>query len=52
MNFFLAMLAYAVLGVLLFAGIVVMAVKGSWLLLLVGIAVFMGLFVRYGCLTH
>jgi hypothetical protein len=52
MNFFLAMLAYLLLGVLIFAGIVVMAVKGSWALLLIGIAVFMGLFVRYGCATH
>ena len=52
MNFFMAMLAFLILGALLFAGVVVMPVKGSWLLLIVGVVIFMGLFVRYGCATH
>lgn len=50
---FLATLAFfVVLGAVLAAGIAIAATKGSAILLLIGAAVFVGLFVKFGCLTH
>ncbi|MBI3881672.1 MAG: hypothetical protein HY301_16610 [Verrucomicrobia bacterium] len=46
------MFAYILLGILLGAGILVMAVKGTVGLMIVGLAIFFFLFVRYGCLSH
>lgn len=50
---FLATLAFfLVIGAVLAAGISIAATKGSVALLLIGSAVFVGLFVKFGCLTH
>jgi hypothetical protein len=51
MQFVKASLVYLILGALIAAGIVVMAAKGSFSLLILSVALFMGLFIKYGCLT-
>jgi hypothetical protein len=50
MNFVLATLAYLVLGILITLGLI-KAVTGSYVLLLLGLVVFFGLFIKYGCLS-
>jgi hypothetical protein len=51
MNFISALAFFLVIAALLTAGIA-LAAKGVIWLLLVGIAVFTGLFVKYGCLDQ
>lgn len=51
MNFFLAVLAYLVLGALIGVGLLKAAATGSFTILLLGLAVFFGLFVKAGCLS-
>jgi hypothetical protein len=52
MHFFLAILAYLILGAIIAAGIILMAAKGALWLLILGVVIFMALFVKYGCATH
>lgn len=51
MNFVLALLFFLVVGAVLTIGIA-MAAKGAAWLLIAGVVVFIGLFIKYGCLTH
>ena len=52
MKFLVPLLVFIVLGGLIAAGIALAATKGSAVLLLAASAVFIGLFVKFGCLTH
>jgi hypothetical protein len=52
MKFLTSLAFFVVLAAVLAAGIAVAATKGSALLLLIGSAVFIALFVKFGCLTH
>ena len=51
MNFFMSMLAYLVMAVVLGLGIL-MAVKGTFWLLIVSLIVYIFLVVKFGCATH
>ena len=51
MKLFLAFFVYAVMTVLLGAGII-MAIKGSLWLLAVGLVVYLLTFSKFGCLSH
>lgn len=51
MNFILAALAYIIMGLVLAAGILLM-VKGSPWLLILGFLGYVALFSKYGCLHH
>ena len=51
MKFYCAVLAWLVIAALLVAG-VVMATKGSFLLLGLGMLGFVGTFAKYGCSAH
>jgi hypothetical protein len=51
MNFIASLVFFIVITALLSAGIA-LAAKGSFILLLIGIAVFGGLFVKFGCLDQ
>ena len=51
MSFFVALLVWAVIAAILAAGIV-MAAKGSFILLVVGLLTFLAGFIKFGCLTH
>jgi hypothetical protein len=50
MNFALASLAYIVMGILIGVGLL-KAVTGSYVILLIGLVIFFGLFVKAGCLS-
>lgn len=50
MKFFLAILAYLVIGLVLGLGMYVGMVKGSWWLLIAGIVAYVVGFARIGCL--
>jgi hypothetical protein len=52
MNAFLAFLFYFVFTIVLAAGLAIAVAKGSPWLLLVGIAAYLGLFIKHGCLSH
>jgi hypothetical protein len=52
MKFVAPLLVFVVLGTLITAGIVLAATKGSAVLLLIAVAIFVGLFVKFGCLSH
>jgi hypothetical protein len=51
MSFFLAVLAWLVIGAILVAGIV-MATKGAMWLLILGLLAFAAAFARWGCATQ
>jgi hypothetical protein len=51
MSFFIGLLAWLLIGAVLVAGIV-MAAKGTLLLLVVGLAAFIFAFAKWGCATH
>jgi len=51
MSFFFALFVWLILAAVLAAG-VVMAAKGSMILLVVGMLVFLAGFIKFGCLTH
>jgi len=50
MNFILAALAYLVMGILIGVGLI-QAVTGSFAMLIIGLVVFLGLFIKTGCLN-
>jgi len=52
MKFLSSLAVFLVLGALIVVGIALAATKGSAVLLLLGVAVFVALFVKYGCLAH
>ena len=51
MSFYVALLAWLVIAVVLAIGIV-MATKGAFALLIVGMAAFVFAFAKWGCATH
>ncbi len=51
MNFIASLAFFVVIGALLAAGIAI-AAKGSFVLLLIAVAIFGGLFVKFGCLDQ
>lgn len=51
MKFVLSIATYAALGLLLAAGIL-MAVKGSFWLLIAGFVTYLGLLIKFGCHSH
>jgi hypothetical protein len=51
MKFVLSIATYLALGLLLAAGILV-AVKGSFWLLIAGFVLYLGLLIKFGCQTH
>ena len=51
MSFYAAILAWLVIGAVLVLGIV-MATKGAFLLLILGLLAFIGAFAKWGCATH
>lgn len=50
MNFVLAVLAYLVLGAIIGIGLL-KAATGSFAILLIGLVIFLGLFIKAGCLS-
>ena len=51
MNFVLAAIAYLVLGAIIAIGLLKAATTGSFAILLVGLVIFFGLFIKAGCLS-
>ena len=51
MSFYVAILAWLVIGAILVTG-VVLATKGMLWLLIVGAVLFIGAFAKWGCATH
>ena len=51
MQFVLASLVFLILAALFAGGIIVMAAKGSFGLLIFATVLFLGIFVKYGCLS-
>jgi len=51
MSFYAAILAWLLIGAVLVLGIV-MATKGAFLVLILGVLAFIGAFAKWGCLTH
>ena len=51
MGFYTAVLVWLMMGAVLAAGIV-MAVKGSLWLFVVGLVLFLAAFAKFGCATH
>lgn len=51
MSFYAAIFAWLVIGAVLTIGIV-MATKGAFLVLILGVLAFIGAFAKWGCLTH
>ena len=51
MKFVLSIATYLGMGLLLAAGIL-MAVKGSFWLLIAGFVLYLGLLIKFGCQTH
>lgn len=51
MSFYAAIFAWLVIGAVLALGIV-MATKGAFLLLILGVLAFIGAFAKWGCATH
>jgi hypothetical protein len=51
MSFFIGLFSWLVIAVLLVAG-VVLATKGAFWLLGLGLVLFMAAFIKFGCLSH
>lgn len=51
MSFYIALFVWLVIAALLAVGIV-MATKGAFLVLALGMIAFIGAFIKWGCLTH
>jgi hypothetical protein len=52
MKFLAPLLVFVVLATLIATGIALAATNGSAVLLLIAVAIFVGLFVKFGCLSH
>lgn len=52
MSFYSALLVWLVIAAILVTGVVLAVSKGIFWLMFLSIAVFIGMFAKYGCATH